>query len=58
MVKGTGLIAINCTAWNCFCRQIIEGTEVLKAMETQNTNNERPLKDIKVTDSGICTYEF
>ena len=40
------------------CRQIIEGTEVLKTMEIQTTNNDRPLKDIKITDSGICTYEF
>ncbi|ELU00334.1 hypothetical protein CAPTEDRAFT_184272 [Capitella teleta] len=38
--------------------QVIEGTETLRAIESQSTNNQRPLKEIKVTDCGVCTYEF
>ncbi|XP_069135671.1 uncharacterized protein [Argopecten irradians] len=38
--------------------QIIEGTATLREMEAQETMNERPNTDIKVTDCGVCTYEF
>lgn len=38
--------------------QIIEGTETLKKMEQQDTINERPIKDIRITDCGVMTYEF
>ncbi|XP_060562468.1 probable inactive peptidyl-prolyl cis-trans isomerase-like 6 [Ruditapes philippinarum] len=38
--------------------QIIEGTETLKKMEEVETMNERPNADIKVTNCGVCTYEF
>ncbi|XP_070567551.1 probable inactive peptidyl-prolyl cis-trans isomerase-like 6 [Ptychodera flava] len=33
--------------------QVVEGTEVLKKLEEQETYNERPKKDCKVTDCGI-----
>ncbi|KAK3098704.1 hypothetical protein FSP39_022239 [Pinctada imbricata] len=38
--------------------QVIEGTETLKKMEEQETMNERPTKDIKITGCGLCKYEF
>ncbi|ESO85751.1 hypothetical protein LOTGIDRAFT_195649 [Lottia gigantea] len=38
--------------------QIIEGTETLKKIEEQETMNERPVKDVKITDCGVSTYEF
>ena len=41
-----------------FFSQVIEGTETLNKMEVQQTMNERPNTEIKVTDCGICTYEF
>ena len=40
------------------CRQIIEGTETLKAMENQETMNERPMVEIKITDCGVLKFEF
>ena len=36
----------------------MEGTEVLKKMEEEQTMNERPNNEIKVTDCGVCSYEF
>ncbi|KAL3882633.1 hypothetical protein ACJMK2_028957 [Sinanodonta woodiana] len=38
--------------------QVIEGTDTLKAIEGQETMNERPNKDIIITDCGVCVYEF
>ncbi|WAR07460.1 PPIL6-like protein [Mya arenaria] len=38
--------------------QVIEGTETLAKMERVDTMNERPNSEIKVTDCGVCTYEF
>ncbi|KAK6171495.1 hypothetical protein SNE40_019672 [Patella caerulea] len=38
--------------------QVIEGTETLKRIEEQETMNERPVKEVKITESGVCTYEF
>ncbi|KAH3826531.1 probable inactive peptidyl-prolyl cis-trans isomerase-like 6 [Dreissena polymorpha] len=38
--------------------QVIEGTETLQKMEAVETMNERPNTEIKVTDCGVCTYEF
>jgi len=38
--------------------KVIEGTEVLKKMEEQDTMNERPTKDIKIIKCGIIKYEF
>lgn len=38
--------------------QVIEGTETLQKMETVETMNERPNAEIKITDCGVCTYEF
>jgi len=37
---------------------VIEGTETLQKMEKVETMNERPNQDIRVTDCGVCTYEF
>ena len=36
----------------------MEGTAVLKKIEEEQTMNERPNNEIKVTDCGVCTYEF
>ena len=41
-----------------FYSQVIEGTETLKAIEEQDTMNERPMKDITITSCGVLTYEF
>lgn len=41
-----------------FFSQVIEGTSTLKAIEEIETMNERPLKPVKITDSGTCTYTF
>jgi len=38
--------------------KVIEGTEVLKKMEEQETMNERPIKDIKIIKCGVIKYEF
>ncbi|PVD28305.1 hypothetical protein C0Q70_10892 [Pomacea canaliculata] len=38
--------------------QIIEGTETLRRMETEKTMNERPVRDIKIHDCGVLTFEF
>ncbi|XP_053398039.1 peptidyl-prolyl cis-trans isomerase-like [Mercenaria mercenaria] len=38
--------------------QVIEGTETLKKMEEIETMNERPNAEIRITDCGVCTYEF
>ncbi|GFS05730.1 peptidyl-prolyl cis-trans isomerase [Elysia marginata] len=38
--------------------KVIEGTEVLKLMEQQETMNERPNADIKIVKCGIIRYEF
>lgn len=35
-----------------FCRKVIEGSEVLERIEEEATVNERPLKEIMITDSG------
>lgn len=41
-----------------FSRQVVEGTETLKKMEAVQTFNERPMKDIKITDCGAVDYSF
>ena len=55
------------TFGNCFLgffcvyyifRQVIEGTDTLKAIESADTMNERPMKDIKVTDCGTLEFVF
>ncbi|XP_062596471.1 uncharacterized protein LOC134257913 [Saccostrea cucullata] len=38
--------------------QVIEGTQTLKKMEEQETMNERPRKDIKITDCGVLKFQF
>ncbi|XP_067675093.1 probable inactive peptidyl-prolyl cis-trans isomerase-like 6 isoform X1 [Haliotis asinina] len=38
--------------------QVIEGTETLRKMEEQETMNQRPNQEIRVTDCGVCLYEF
>ncbi|KAK7457279.1 hypothetical protein BaRGS_00039251 [Batillaria attramentaria] len=38
--------------------QIIEGTDTLRKMETEETMNERPNRDIKIAGCGVLTYEF
>lgn len=38
--------------------QVVEGTAILKKIEEEQTMNERPNNEIKVTDCGVCTYEF
>lgn len=43
--------------WFC-CRQVIEGTQTLKKMEEQETMNERPTKDVKITDCGVLQFQF
>jgi len=40
------------------CSQVIEGTATLAKMEAVDTMNERPNAEIRVTDCGVCTYEF
>lgn len=37
---------------------MIEGTQTLKKMEEQDTMNERPTKDIKITDCGVLQFQF
>lgn len=38
--------------------QVVEGSETLKKIEYINTQNERPLKECKIVDSGLFTYEY
>lgn len=38
--------------------QVIEGTDTLKAIEEQDTMNERPMKEIKITACGNQTFSF
>ncbi|CAH1799867.1 unnamed protein product [Owenia fusiformis] len=38
--------------------QIIEGTETLKRIEEQETVNERPTTDVKISGCGVLTYTF
>ncbi|XP_076445414.1 putative inactive peptidyl-prolyl cis-trans isomerase-like 6 [Babylonia areolata] len=38
--------------------QVIEGTDTLRKMEIEETLNERPTRDIKVTGCGVLTFEF
>merc|ERR1711936_1348679 len=38
--------------------KVIEGTEVLKKMEEQDTMNERPNNEIKIIKCGVIKYEF
>ncbi|CAL1546855.1 unnamed protein product [Lymnaea stagnalis] len=38
--------------------KVIEGTEVLKKMEEQDTTNERPNAEIKIVKCGVIHYEF
>ena len=40
------------------CRQVIEGTETLKAIEEEQTQNERPLREVRVKDCGVLKFEF
>lgn len=51
-------IVIGFILYCCFCRQVIEGTQTLKKMEEQDTMNERPTKDIKITDCGVLQFQF
>jgi hypothetical protein len=37
---------------------VIEGTQTLKKMEEQETMNERPRKDIKITGCGALDFKF
>ncbi|VDI29474.1 peptidyl-prolyl cis-trans isomerase-like 6 [Mytilus galloprovincialis] len=38
--------------------QVIEGTKTLKMMEEQETMNQRPMKEVRILDCGVCKYEF
>ncbi|BFZ09205.1 hypothetical protein BsWGS_12244 [Bradybaena similaris] len=38
--------------------KVIEGTQVLKKIEEQETTNERPNAEIKIVKSGVINYEF
>jgi len=38
--------------------QIIEGTETLAAIERVDTLNQRPLRDVIITDCGVKTFEY
>ncbi|KAF6023814.1 PPIL6 [Bugula neritina] len=38
--------------------QIVEGTETLEKIEQVQTFNERPMKDIKITECGVHEYVF
>lgn len=51
-------IVISFILYCWFCRQVIEGTQTLKKMEEQDTMNERPTKDIKITDCGVLQFQF
>ena len=39
-------------------RQVIEGTKTLEAIESVDCMNERPMKEVRVVDSGVLTFEF
>ena len=41
----------------CFTRQVIEGMDVLKILEEQETYNERPKKKCLIADCGIFDVE-
>ena len=41
----------------CFTRQVIEGMDVLKILEEQETYNERPKKKCLIADCGIFNVE-
>ena len=38
--------------------QVVEGTETLAAIEKVDVMNQRPLKDVTITDCGIQTFSF
>lgn len=44
--------------FNFFYRQVIEGTKTLEKIEEQETMNQRPMKEVKIVDCGLCRYEF